>query len=142
MGSVLVVVVALLVVCGIIYRLRTHGEGIIARRGMSIGADLGTLRDTPRMLVHAVTRVGSGRVRVILTPETSANDGTGRPASSDLDVVVSLGEEEFGYELLYEWQRSETPVAVVTPPGGRLVRLRSTSDLQHLTLRRADNKPR
>jgi hypothetical protein len=81
------------------------------------------------VVVHAVTTRGPGTVSLVLTRDA---DGT------DLDLVVSLQEDDFGYELLRQWQRSGTKVAIVMPPDSRIVRLRSVDDLQPLTLRRVD----
>ena len=131
MASFLFVVVAVAVVSALIYRVIKHGDGIVARRGMSVGADLGALSDARRMRVEIVSDIGTERVRVILTPLEPS------PSSGEEDMVVVLGRDEFGYELLQRWQQSGEAVGLVLPPGGRLVRLRSINDLQHLTLRRA-----
>ena len=48
MANVVVVVVVALVAWYIVARIR-RSHGIVARRGLSIGADLGTLSDAPRM---------------------------------------------------------------------------------------------
>jgi hypothetical protein len=116
--------------------VRRYRRGIVAERGMSVGADLGSLADKPRVRVRAVSRVGPDRVRLILSPETGPDDG--RSTSPDLDLMVFLSEEEFGFEQLREWKRSDSPLAIVLPPDSRIVRLRSIDDLQPLTLRRVD----
>jgi hypothetical protein len=116
--------------------VRRYRRGIVAERGMSVGADLGSLADKPRVRVRAVSRVGPDRVRLILSPETGPDDGLS--TSPDLDLVVFLSEEEFGFEQLHEWKRSDSPLAIVLPPDSRIVRLRSIDDLQPLTLRRVD----
>jgi hypothetical protein len=74
----------------------------------------------------------------VLTPEESTGDHTGAPRSDDLVFVVSLKEGDSGYELLREWQRSGSSLALVIPPGSRLLRLRSIDNLQPVTLRRLD----
>ena len=51
---------------------------------------------------------------------------------------MSLGADDSGFDLLHEWRRSASPLAIVIPPGSRLVRLRSIDSLQPLTLRRLD----
>jgi hypothetical protein len=134
-GNVVVVAVIVIVVYAIVVLLRRHGHGIIARRGLSIGADLGALSDAPRVRIRSLARVGPDRVRLVLAPEDAqvVRDGAGAP---DLDLVVWLHEEDFGFGLLQEWQQGDRLLAIVLPPGGRLVRLRSVDDLQHLTLRR------
>ncbi|MDQ6616007.1 MAG: hypothetical protein M3083_15030 [Actinomycetota bacterium] len=124
--------------CTVAFILRRRGGSIVAKRGISIGADLGTLADTPTVSVRAVTKTGPDRVRLVLSSDVGASDGPVTAAPSDLNFDVFLREDEFGFDLLNEWQRSESPVALVIPPGSRLVRLRSTGDLQHLTLRRVD----
>jgi hypothetical protein len=137
-ANVTVVVVVLLVVCSFIYLLRRHGDGIIARRGMSVGADLGTLADAPRVRIRAVTKEGPDRIRLVLAPETDPGDSTGVVTKSDLNFVVGLEEEEFGFGVLHQWHQAASVLALVIPPGSRLVRLRSLGDLQHLTLRCVD----
>jgi hypothetical protein len=135
---VALVVLVLFLACylGLIFRRR--GRGIVARRGMSVGADLGTLADKPRVRVRSLTKAGPDRFNLVLTPEPGPTESPGLTTSSDLHLVVLLGEEDFGFELLHEWKHSETPIAIVMPPGSRLVRLRSVNDLQPLTLRRVD----
>jgi hypothetical protein len=118
--------------------VRRGGRGIVARRGMSVGADLGTMADKSRVRVLSVTRVGPDNVRLVLTPEPGPSTRPGLSPSPDLDLLVSLGEDDFGFELLHEWERSQTSIAIVMPPDSRIVRLRSVEDLQPLTLRRAD----
>jgi len=116
--------------------VRRGGRGIVAKRGMSIGADLGTLATRPRVLVRSVIQEGPERVRLILTPEADGSEAGG--SENDVDLVVHLGDDEFGFGLLHEWKRSQTPIALVLPPDSHIVRLRSIEDLQHLTLRRFD----
>jgi hypothetical protein len=135
-ANVALVLLLLLLVWYIISFLRRRGHGIVARRGLSIGADLGMLADTPRVRVRAVTKAGPDRVRLVLSPEPSPVEGPGLTTSSDLDLVVYLREEEFGFGLLHEWKRAESSIAIVIPPNSPLVRLRSVDDLQPLTLRR------
>jgi hypothetical protein len=130
--NVVVVLAGVLLVWSVLRIIRRFRRGVVAERGTSIGADLRALGDQPRVRVRAVTTAAPNAVRVILTPELET--------SSDLDLLVSLREEDFGFELLRQWMRSDTPVAIVQPPGGKLVRLRSVDDLQPLTLRRIDNE--
>jgi hypothetical protein len=137
-ANVVIVVLLVLLVGSLVYRLRYHGTGIVARRGLSIGADLAGLGDAPRVRVITVSQVGPDRVRVVLAPDSAASAGPEPPGVSDLDVVVQLDEDEFGFGLLQEWRDSESWLGLVIPPGSRLLRLRSIDDLQHLTLRRID----
>jgi hypothetical protein len=127
-ANVVLILLVVLLGLSVVSFLRRRRRGIVAERGTSIGADLATLADQPRVRVQSVTKAGADRVRVVLKPD----------AGSDLDLVVLLREEEFGFELLHEWKQSETWVAIVIPPDSRLVRLRSIDDLQPLTLRRFD----
>ncbi len=136
-GVVLVLVILLLAGLAVSFVRRRHGT-LVAKRGMSIGADLGTMSDQPRVHVTKVAITGPDRVRVLLAPESPQPDNPRRISPSDLDLVVSLEEGELGLDLLREWQRSACPLAIVVPPGSRLVRLRSIEDLQPLTLRRLD----
>jgi hypothetical protein len=136
---VLVLVVVLLIWGGfVVVRRRRHG--LVAERGMSVGADLGALSDQPRVRVQSVTSAGADRVRVVLTPDPGPGDGPGGVSSPELDLTVLLGEDDFGFEMLHQWKRSQDVLAVVIPPDSRIVRLRSVGDLQPLTLRRADDR--
>ena len=130
MATVILVLAVFLVVWGALTFLRRRGHGIVARRGTSIGADLGTMADRPRMRVETVLKAGSDTVRLVLVPEAE---------TAELDLLVALNEDEFGYEQLHAWKRDRTWLAVVLPPASRIVRLRSTEDLQPLTLRRVDD---
>jgi hypothetical protein len=138
-ANVAVVLLVLLLAWGVVSILRRNRRGIVAERGMSIGADLGALADQPRVRVRAVTQEGADRVRLVLTPEAGPIDGSGPGTSPDLDLVVFLSEGDFGLRLLHEWEQTQGLVALVEPPGGRIVRLRSMADLQPLTLRRVDD---
>ena len=117
--------------------VRRHGAGIVAQRGSSTGADLGALRDQPRVRISSVLKVGPDRFRITLAP-AGPEDDESIPTELGLELVVSLNEDEFGFELLHEWKRSGTPLAIVVRPDTRVVRLRSLDDLQPLTLRRVD----
>ena len=128
MGNVIVILVVVVVVWAVVAFVRSRRHGLEATRGISIGADLGRLSDAPTVVVQAVTTAGPDRVRVVLKPESGA----------DVDFLVSMTEDDFGYELLREWQRAGTTVAMVIPPDSHIVRLRSVEDLQPLTLRRID----
>jgi len=126
-----VVVVVVVVVWAAVSVVRRRRHGLVAERGISIGADLGMLGDAPRVRVAAVTTAGPERVRLVLAREAGGDD---------LDLLVSLTEADFGFDLLHDWQRSQAPLAIVLPPDSRIVRLRSVDDLQPLTLRRVDGE--
>jgi hypothetical protein len=134
-ANVVAVLVVLLLIWFVISILRRRGHGIVARRGMSVGADLGAMADKPRVRVREVAKVGPDRFRLVLAPESGLIDGTNDTTPPDLALVVLL---EFGFELLHRWKRSQSPLAIVMSPGNRILRLRSIDDLQPLTLRRAD----
>jgi hypothetical protein len=138
--NIALVILVLVVAWYVISLVRRHQRGIVAQRGLSIGADLGALSDQARVRVKAVTVVGPDRVHLLLSPDTDPADGRPSGPATDLDLVVLLKEDEFGFELLQEWKRRERPVAIVVPPGSRIVRLRSPDDLQPLTLRRVDDE--
>lgn len=121
---------AVLVASWLVFQyVQRNRRRLVPERGTSVGADLGALSDLPRVRVQSVTIHGPDQVRVVLTPESG----------TDLDFLVSMTEDDFGFGLLNEWQQSGRPVAIVCPAGTRLVRLRSIDDLQPLTLRRVDS---
>jgi hypothetical protein len=128
--TIVVLLGAMVLFGGALWWVQQHRRSFVPQRGTSVGADLGAMADKPRVQVRTVTPVGSDRVHLVLAPE----DG----ALADLDLVVFLHEGESGLELLLEWERSQALLAIVIPPGSRLVRLRSIDDLQPLTLRRDD----
>lgn len=132
-----VVLVMLVLGWCVVSGVRRRGD-IVAKRGMSIGADLGSLADKPRVCVHSVTKIGPDHVRLILAPQPSPGGNHEFATAGDLDLVVFLRDEEFGFELLHEWKQSESALAIVMPADSRIVRLRSIDDLQPLTLRRVD----
>jgi len=127
-SSVVVILVVAVVVWVAVSFVRSRRHGLEAKRGVSIGADLGKLADAPKVTVQAVTITGPDRVRVVLTPQSGP----------DLDFVISLSERDFGFGLLRDWQRAGNAVAIVMPPDSHIVRLRAVDDLQPLTLRRVD----
>ncbi len=148
MATVVIVVLVVALVALLVHRLRFHGTGIVARRGLSIGADLAGLADAPRVRVITVTRLGPDRVRLVLAPAPPAAPvidpapagpaGAAGAAAPHMDVIVELGEDEFGVGLLHRWRDADSSLGLVIPEGSRLLRLRSFDDLQHLTLRRID----
>lgn len=131
MGNLVVYFIGALLIGGVVATIRRRRRGIVAERGIGVGADLGGLADAPRVRVRRVQLTGPDRAEVILVPD----DGEGE---DEIRYTVWLEGGDFGYDLLNEWQRDNEPVAIVLPPGGRLIRLRSASTLQHLTLRRMD----
>jgi len=126
-ANVVVVLLAVLLAAYVVARVR-RSHGIVAKRGLSVGADLGMLGDAAQVHVVSAAKAGDDRVHVILRPETGP----------DLDLLVTLTDEEFGFDLLLQWQQSQSPLAIVMPPDSHIVRLRSVADLQPLTLRRVD----
>jgi hypothetical protein len=133
MASVVIVVLLALALYAVITGVQRHRRGLVAERGTSIGADLGVLGDRPRVIVREVTPLDHDRVHLVLVPE----DATSGSAPPDLDFVISLRQDEFGYDLLRQWQQATSVVAVVLPPNSTLVRLRSVDSLQPITLKRA-----
>jgi len=134
------VLVVVLVVWGVITGIRRNRRGLVAERGTSIGADLGALSDQPVVRVRTLTREGPGHYLLVLTPEPGPDDAPVAQTSPDIEMVVNLTEDQFGFDLLREWERSKAPIAMVIPPESRLVRLRSIDDLQPLTLSRVDRE--
>ena len=130
--SAILLVLLVVAIYAVVTGLR-RSRTIVAKRGLSIGADLGTLSDRPRVTVRQVTVTVPGQVHLVLAPEPGA-DGT---VAEDLGFTVSLREEEFGFGLLREWQQSGSVVGMVLP-GKRLLRLRSVDSLQPLTLSRVE----
>jgi hypothetical protein len=135
-ANVVVVLVVVLVAWSVVSVIRRHRRGLVAERGTSIGADLGALSDQPCVRVKAVTDAGPGHVLLILTPEPGPDDGLDVSTPADLEVLVNLREEEFGFGLLQGWKQSHTLLAIVMPPDSRILRLRAVEDLQPLTLSR------
>jgi hypothetical protein len=133
-SNVILLLVLVVVVWFVIALVQRRRRGLVAERGTSIGADLGTMNDQPRVRVSAVTKAGSDRVRVVL----SSVDG-GDPVvlvTADIELLVFLREEEVGFDTLEDWKKRQKALAIVMVPGNELVRLRSIDDLQPLTLRR------
>jgi len=137
--TILVLLGALLLFAAAVFWVNRHRRGLVPQRGTSVGADLGALSDKPRVRVRTVTPVGADRVHLVLAADPDDVDRSVITDPADLDLVVFLHEGEVGLELLHEWTRSQTLLAMVIPPGSRLVRLRSIDDLQPLTLRRDDH---
>jgi hypothetical protein len=134
-ANVVLVLVVIVVVLSIGLLINRRRHGIVAERGISIGADLGAMRDQPRMRVRSVTTAAPERVRVVLTPDSDPGD---TEPTADLEFVVTLRDDDFGLGLLQQWQRTGASLAFVMPEGSHLVRLRSIDDLQPITLRRVE----
>jgi hypothetical protein len=126
-GSVLAILVAIGIGYAVFAVFRARRRSLVPKRGLGVGADLGGLGDAPRVRVRSVARLSPDRVRVVFDPEEG----------SEMEFVFSLGEDEFGADLLDEWQHDGSPIAMVIPPDSPLVRLRSVESLQHLTLRQS-----
>jgi hypothetical protein len=138
-ANAVLVVVAALVVWYITSAIRRHRRGLVAERGLSIGADLGALADQPRVRVRAVKGDGAGHVLVVLTPAPGAEAEAAE--GPDLEVLVDLRPDEFGYTQLQEWEQAQSVLGVVMPRGSHIMRLRGLDDLQPLTLRRVEKGP-
>jgi len=136
MANIVALVVVVVVAWTVVSAVRRNRRGLVAERGTSIGADLGALSDQPLVRVRALSEAEPGHYMLILTPEPTGGEDTDHETSPDLELLVNLRDDEFGFGLLQEWQRSQAPLAIVMPPESRIVRLRSIDDLQPLTLSR------
>ena len=134
MVDVALVLVLAFIVWFIISIIRRNRRGVVAERGLSIGADLGALGDQPTVRVREVGTLGPDRAHVVLTPVVEPGGDPDPVAPATIELVVHLKEEDFGFRQLQEWQASHAVLAIVRPPGTRLVRLRSVDDLQPITL--------
>jgi hypothetical protein len=133
-ANVAVVVILVVLIAYAVATIRRRRRGVVAERGISVGADLAALADAPRVHVREIRMVAPDRAEVVFAPEDDA------PGETPLRFVVWLRRDEFGYDLLTRWQAAGDPIALVLPPGSHLVRLRSVESLQHLTLRRLDER--
>jgi hypothetical protein len=133
-SNVILLLVLVVVVWFVIALVQRRRRGLVAERGTSIGADLGTMNDQPRVRVSAVTKAGPDRVRVVLTSVDGGDPVV--PDTADTELLVFLREEEVGFDTLEDWKKRQKTLAIVMVPGNELVRLRSIDDLQPLTLRR------
>src|SRR5579864_7819186 len=95
----------------IVSRVRRHRRGLVAERGTSVGADLAALSDQPRARVRSVAQTQPGHVLLVLSPVPEAS-----VPGPDLEILVDLDLDEFGYNQLEEWMRSQSVVAMVMPP--------------------------
>jgi hypothetical protein len=134
-ANVAFLLVAALLTWFIVSAIQRHRRGLVAERGMSIGADLGALADQPRVRVRALAVTGPDRVLLVLRPEVAPDDGM---PSADLELVVNLRAEEFGFNQLQAWKQSQSVLAIVMPPDSHILRLRAIDDLQPVTLRRVE----
>jgi hypothetical protein len=140
-ANVVLVLVIVLFAWYMVALVRRRRRGIVAERGMSIGADIAALADQPRVRVRALSEAGPGRAMLVLSPEgdTQAGDAyEGVAAAPDLEVLVDLRTEDFGFRQLQEWQHSQSALAIVMPPDSHVLRLRAIDDMQPLTLRRVE----
>ena len=134
MNNVAVVGIVVIAVLLAFSFVRSRRRQLVPQRGFGVAADLGGLADAVHGRIRSVITTAPGRVRVVFATDAHPP----QPAVADLELLVSLDEGDFGFGLLQEWQAAHSSVAMVMPPGGRLVRLRSVESLQHLTLRRVD----
>jgi hypothetical protein len=100
-------------------------DSIVAKRGMSVGADLAAMNAQPRVKVSAVGTIGPDRASLVLHAEDGA----------DLEMVVGLRDGDL--EMLTEWRDTASLLAMVRT-GRHLIRLRAIESLQPLTLRIED----
>jgi hypothetical protein len=133
-SNVILLLALVVVVWFVIALIQRRRRGLVAERGTSVGADLGTMNDQPRVRISTVSGAGPDRVRVVLTPV--GLDDPVVAVTADTELVVFLREDEVGFETLEDWKRRQAALAIVMVPGNELVRLRSVDDLQPLTLRR------
>jgi hypothetical protein len=133
-SNVILLLALVVVVWFVIALVQRRRRGLVAERGTSVGADLGTMNDQPRVRVSTVSGAGPDRVRVVLRP--ADGDEPVVAGTADTELVVFLREDEVGFETLEDWKRRQAALAIVMVPGNELVRLRSVDDLQPLTLRR------
>jgi hypothetical protein len=117
--------------------VRRRRSALFPKRGFGVRADLDGVSDAPRVRVRALQRTAPDRVAVTFAKEAGPGDAPPEPPF-ELEFIVLLQESEFGSGLLEEWQQAGSSIALVIPPGSRLLRLRSLDTLQHLTLRRID----
>jgi hypothetical protein len=135
MGSLEVVVAVVAATFIILAWVRRNRITMVPKRGLSIGADLGSLADKPRVRVQAVSRLDHERVHVALAL-LDAPEGSAPVPTLELGFTVALGPDEFAFGILQEWVRTGEPLGVVMPAGSTIVRLRSIGDLQPITLKR------
>ena len=125
-----VLLVVVVVVAGVASVVRTRRHTLVPKRGFGVGADLAGLAETPTVRIRSLARTSPTEVRVVFVGEGGPED--------EREVRLALSDEDYGLELLEEWQQAGSRLAVVVPPESRILRLRSVTTLQHLTLRRAD----
>jgi hypothetical protein len=120
---------------------------LVPQRGMGVRADIGRLRDAPRVRVREFTKTAPDAARLALETvqgpdasdsaepqEKSADEGT----AVTFEFSIAINESEPGFPLLQEWMERQCVLGVVLPPDSPLIRLRCLDDLQPLTLRRLD----
>jgi hypothetical protein len=120
---------------------------LIPQRGMGVRADIGRLRDAPRVRVRGLTMTAPDSARLALEtvqgPDASDSGEPEQERAEDapavtLEFSIAINETEPGYPLLQEWMERQCILGVVLPPDSPLIRLRCLDDLQPLTLRRLD----
>ena len=88
MANVVVVLVVVLLIGYAVSVVNRRRSSLVAQRGTSIGADLGALSDQPRVRVREVSRDGTDRLRLVLSPEADPGDGPRREPGPDLERVI------------------------------------------------------
>jgi hypothetical protein len=136
--SWLVVLGFVVLVWLVVRTLLRHRSSVFSARGYGVRADIGYLNDAPRVRIQGLAPIGHDRTRIAFVPSDGSR--TGEPDSPVADAfIVELSEQDAGFELLRQWLNQEADLAIVVPPASRIIRLRSISDLQPLTLRRIDS---
>jgi hypothetical protein len=126
-----------------VWRRRTQ---LVPQRGMGVRADIGRLRDAPRVRVSEFTKTAPDAARLALQtvrgPDASDSGEPDEPADDDPAVTfefsIAINESDAGFPLLQDWMERQCILGVVLPPDSPLIRLRCLDDLQPLTLRRLD----
>jgi hypothetical protein len=120
---------------------------LIPQRGMGVRADIGRLRDAPRVRVSELTMTAPDAARLALEtvqgPDATDSDPAEEQRADDgpgvtFEFSIAINESEPGYPLLQDWIERQCILGVVLPPDSPLIRLRCLDDLQPLTLRRLD----
>jgi len=115
-----------------------HRSAIVPVRGMSTTADVGRLRDMPRVVVRDLTLTDADVAR--LTLESAADSHPAEsPSAPESEYLVALNAGDPEYHVLIDWVAHRSVLGIVLPPGSRLLRLRNVDDLQPITLRRVDD---
>ncbi len=136
MTGALAVLIWLVLVWWVVGVIRKRRTSIVPQRGMSVGADVGRLRDMPRVQVAEVTVLGSDRAHVVLHPVDATHSGDLRV---DDGFDIWLADRDPALDQLREWRDDQSVLGMATSVDSNIVRLRCIDDLQPVTLRRLDS---